>query len=312
MTDSSQNPQLERYLSTLERVLQPFPVGDRAEIVTEIRSHILSALERDPSQNLKQILGALGEPEVVANRYLIERGLKPTKPAFHPVLKWIVFGFLGAFALLLIFIGVVIYHFTPLVQMDSSQNSVSLFGGNIQVNSEDSRSFLKDILSHRNHHENKMEGTATLTPGHLIRVEFATGHLELSTSKNNELTWTCTNSAKSKSDSFLPELKDKEIHLDFRKFGTLRCDIVAPVNTKIDVTGLNGRIFMDEPGFSAKVQLTNGRVNVAPDSDLTSNFKVTTDNGKADTFPSSQDKNALQFDIHVLNGNITLSDGDFE
>lgn len=35
------DPRLENYLNSLERSLQPLPISDRAEIVTEIKSHVL-------------------------------------------------------------------------------------------------------------------------------------------------------------------------------------------------------------------------------------------------------------------------------
>src|SRR6187549_1830430 len=99
------DPRLESYLTSLERVLRPFPVSDRAEIITEIKSHVLSALERDPQARLDSVLSALGEPETVANRYLLERGLKPTKTSISPIVKWLIIGFLGTFAMILFFIG---------------------------------------------------------------------------------------------------------------------------------------------------------------------------------------------------------------
>jgi uncharacterized membrane protein len=76
----STDPRLEGYLAKLETVLGPFSASDRAEIIMEIKSHVLAALDRDPNASMDSILAALGEPETVANRYLMERGMKPTKP----------------------------------------------------------------------------------------------------------------------------------------------------------------------------------------------------------------------------------------
>src|SRR5215217_1399531 len=99
----SDEQKLEQYLSRMESVLKTFPTSDRAEVILEIKSHVYSALESDPNQTMVGILNALGEPEVVANRYLMERGLKPTRPPISPIVKWLVFGFLGTLGLMLIF-----------------------------------------------------------------------------------------------------------------------------------------------------------------------------------------------------------------
>lgn len=77
MTNDSR---LDDYLTKLERLLMLFSVSDRAEIILEIKSHVHSALARDPNTQMDSILSALGEPEFVANRYLMERGMKPAKP----------------------------------------------------------------------------------------------------------------------------------------------------------------------------------------------------------------------------------------
>jgi len=85
-------PKLEGYLSLLDKTLGPISISERAEIVTEIKSHVLEAQQRDPSLSLEAILSSLGEPEQVANKYLLERGLKPSKPSTRPFVKWLVAG----------------------------------------------------------------------------------------------------------------------------------------------------------------------------------------------------------------------------
>ena len=105
MAKTANDPRLENYLTALDSALKPLSISDRADIVTEIKSHVMSALEREPERALDAILAALGEPETVANRYLIERGQKPSKPSISPAVKWIVIGFLGTFALILLFVG---------------------------------------------------------------------------------------------------------------------------------------------------------------------------------------------------------------
>ena len=65
------NIKLERYLGKLDNGLGSIPVSEKAEIITEMKSHILDAHAKDDSKKLEDILAAIGEPEFVANRYLI-------------------------------------------------------------------------------------------------------------------------------------------------------------------------------------------------------------------------------------------------
>lgn len=132
----STDPRLENYLATLDRALSPLPVSDRAEIVTEIKSHVLSAMERDSATSLDSILAALGEASTVANRYLLERGLKTGKPPISPVVKWVVIGFLGTVALLVAGIVALLLQLSPVVQIDGKEEKVSLLGGFILIDGE--------------------------------------------------------------------------------------------------------------------------------------------------------------------------------
>src|SRR5690606_30737669 len=86
---------------------------------------------------MDSILAALGEPETVANRYLMERGMKPTKPPMSPVVKWVVIGFLGTTAMLFAFLGVALFKFSPLFTIDGEKEQISILGGMIQINGEE-------------------------------------------------------------------------------------------------------------------------------------------------------------------------------
>ena len=125
------NQKLENYLVRLERSLGPISVSEKAEIITEIKSHVLEALSRDETKSTDSILASLGEPEQVASRYLIERGLEPKKPPKHPIVKWIVLGFLGTVGLILITFLIVLWKFTPIVKV--SNGEVKLLGGMVEV-----------------------------------------------------------------------------------------------------------------------------------------------------------------------------------
>lgn len=136
------DPNLESYLAKLDAALEQISVGDRAEIITEIKSHVLETQTKRPSQSLQDILTELGDPELVAKRYLQERHIQPRMPKrefsmlwLSSTIKWLVIGFLGTLSILVLIIGLIIWRFTPLVSVDELHNRVLLGGGIIKIQS---------------------------------------------------------------------------------------------------------------------------------------------------------------------------------
>lgn len=301
----SNNPQLERYLSSLEKVLAPFPVSDRAEIITEIKSHILSALERDPAAQMDTILSAMGEPETVANRYLMERGIKPSRPSISPIVKWLVIGFLGMFAMSLLFAMVVFTKFSPLIKVDGKNDHVSLLGGLIDLDGKKDHFKLGRILGGEN--ERTIEGSASVDPKNTFFVNFGNGKLEVLNAKNSELLWTCTVREDDHTDIF-PSTTTEGTHLDLTGFKGIGCSIYVPKVSSIHIKGGNGKIEIDQPNSGVKVELTNGKVDFTPNKDKDYKYDVSLDIGKIDRFVSSNKPGAIPVSIHLVNGKISLED----
>lgn len=299
------DPRLEKYLTTLEQALKAFPVSDRAEIITEIKSHVQSALSRDPSQQLDTVLRALGEPETVANRYLIERGLKPTKPPISPIVKWIVIGFMGTFAMILIFIGVVISHFTPLLHIDENKDRVSLLGGLVELNGQSGKFTVRGIP--RGVGGNTIDGTAELLPDQKLSLKFGNGRFELNNSKDKKFSWEC-NTHDPTVKAFNPVSEKTDLVLDFSELLEVKCKISIPENTKVFIQGANGKVELDKPHYDVNLDLSNGKVDFDPDKDHKYNYKLSVKNGKVDEFISSDDPNAHLIVVQMTNGKISQGD----
>src|SRR3990167_8860664 len=116
-------PKLEAYLSELDKYLGQISVSDRADIIIEIKSHVLDAQSKNPTQDIEVILNSMGDPESVAKRYLQERGLQAGIAAktsslsmmwLPAAIKWLVIGFLGFISIIVIVVALLIWRFTPL------------------------------------------------------------------------------------------------------------------------------------------------------------------------------------------------------
>lgn len=299
------DPRLESYLSSLEQVLKPFPVSDRAEIVTEIKSHVLSTLERDPQTRLDTVLAALGEPETVANRYLMERGLKPTQPPISPVVKWLVIGFLGTFAMLLIFAGIIVTRFTPLLHVDDSEDRVSLFGGMIEVDGKNGKVLVNGSFGDAwEGARRSFDGSYAITKGQSIAVKFGNGKINVVNSDDSKLSWNCS-TRKSQTPPQSPTTDKDGVALDLSALSWVKCELSIPENTKLLINGSNGKIEFNEPRFSLAANITNGKVGIHPDEDKAYRYDVGVTNGMTDSFTSSDKADAYTVSIHVANGKIS-------
>lgn len=145
-------PKLESYLAELDKYLTQIPVSDRADIIIEIKSHVLDAQSKNPSQDIESILSSMGDAESVAKRYLQERGLQAATPVktssmmwLPASIKWLVIGFLSFIGIIVIVAALLIWRFTPLISVDEANNRISIGGGLIQIHDTDVSNVAKDI-----------------------------------------------------------------------------------------------------------------------------------------------------------------------
>jgi hypothetical protein len=311
----STDPKLERYLESLAQCLRAIPVSDRAEIVTEIKSHVLDTLERDPSQSLQDVLSSLGEPENVANRFLLERGLKPGKPSKTPVVKWLTVGFLGTFGMILVFIMAVIWTFTPLIQVNEDKGSVRLLGGLINIADSKSKGKgkgwnldldLKSLadLNWGSGDYRKIKGDMSVDPKshQQLSVDFNNGKLEIERGQEKTLHWEC----KFKGEGADPKIvsKGKGLSLDLSLFKGSSCELQVPAGLAMDLNGKNGKIEVSQATAALNVGLINGKISFTPDNNTPYTYEVHVDHGSRDDFESSSDRHAVPVKLSLQNGKI--------
>lgn len=298
--NAKQDHRLETYLSSLERVLKPFPVGDRAEIVTEIKSHILDALARDPQTRLDTVLSALGEPEMVANRYLLERGLKPAKPPISPIVKWMVVGFLGTVAMLLIFVGFLLSRFHPLITIDEPNNKLTLLGGLIKLDGDKGTFKLEGPFGG---FAAVFDGSSPLNPGQSAFVKFTNGKFDIRNSDENQFNWSCRGAGSAAPKQMITD--NTGLKLDLTTLVGADCELEIPENAKLIIEGANGKIELDNPRFSIGAKVTNGKIAIDPDESQEYIYDLSVTTGKIDKFVSSDKPNALAISIKINNGKIS-------
>ncbi len=302
---------LESYLHSLDKALGQIPISQRAEIVTEIKSHILAAQESDPSATIDQILASLGQPEIVANRFLLEKGLKPIPPSRSPVMKWLVIGFLGTVGIFTLFVTVLIFKFSPLIEVNEKNGRVKIFGGTIDINDFEERDFaywngkkgkfkLKVDASSRS---NSIEGAREIDPKAIdkIFIPFSNGKFEITYNSQKKFSWDCRSSEGADSFSMATE-QNRVLTLNLKKTKGIKCELSLPEGVAVSISGVNGDLEIENPHGPMDIQLANGRVVIAPDDKKAYNYDLKVLNGKTDSFDSTNAANAIKIRVEIKNG----------
>lgn len=297
------NTQLEQYLTALDRALGQISVSDRSDIITEIKSHVLEAQARDPQSSVKSILAALGEPENVANRYLMERGIKPGKPSKTPVTKWLTIGFLGTFGIASVVLMLILWRFTPVLKVDEKTGQVIILGGLIEISESTNHATASD--SARDKTRVNFEGEAQIDPSKVTSVDisFSNGEFDLSQSTDGALHWSCAVSRgkpAAKEDS-----QNRSYSLDFNS-SDADCDLEIPSGINLVMRGANGEIDVNQPQSTVDVKLENGRIVISPDSSKQYKYQASVVNGSSEGLVSSNSPDAILIKLAVTNGNIEI------
>lgn len=298
---SNGDVKLEAYLSALDRALGLVPVSQRADIILEIKSHVLDARARTPETSTADLLSSLGAPEQVANRYLLERGLTPAKAPRAPAIKWLTLGFLGTVALCVFALLAVIWRFTPIIDVDEAQGRVRILGGLINVNADETqRRGLggDDDGMMRSHGALDVDG-ATVQK---IEVAFANGQLEVESRASTQFEWDC--SVVAGTPDIAPTTVSGVLRLDLTAAALSKCRIVLPESMAARLSGTNGAVTAADPGATLEIELVNGRIAIDPAADRAYAYELSAARGTVAAFESSPDASAIRIRAAVENGDI--------
>lgn len=313
---------LEHYLSQLDRELQALPTGQRAEIITEIRSHILEAGEKDPAKSIQSLISDMGTPREVAERYLQQKGVKYWAPS--PARNWLRIFALGVAGLMAFAIAstvFMIWYFSPLIHVDEAKGRVTLLGGLIDVNEETDTVKIGGMTVNGSMKNGHLELRSGDDPGHdmqinlggksvtasgeedvknisLLKIPFNTARLALVV-EGSTFKWDC----KSIGAALAPVSVDAGVMtFNLDKMDMAKCDLYIPVALKTQIRGINGALEIENPSADMDIKVTNGKVNIKPARSKVYDFQVSVLNGMHDEFPRSDDKQAVKVKVDLVNG----------
>lgn len=297
---------IEYYLLQLDRGLAALPVSQRAEIVTEIKSHIQDVLTKDPQRDVEAILNDLGSASSVAEKYLASKGMTAQPATRRPWLKWLAVGTVVAFALIFTAGLSVIWYFSPILRVDQQNGRVVLLGGLIDVNEKIGRVRVGGLeVNDALKESSQTKGQDDLTDQNITKIEipFNTAKLDVSSSSDLTMKWDCKSSGHSQLKT---EVTAGVLTLNLDSLNLAKCSISLPAGIATDFHGVNGHMEVDAPRDALNISLTNGKVNIRPDASRVYDFEVQVKNGLQDIFPRSSAKDAVKVKVNVVNGLVKI------
>jgi hypothetical protein len=293
---------VEHYLLQLDRELHALPVSSRAEIITEIKSHIREASEQEGARDIDAILFDLGTPQAVAARYLSAKGITPrANKNGAKWFKWLAIGTVGFFAFIFLSGIAIVWYLSPIIKVDEKQGHVRLFGGLIDVKEDIGEIKIGDVEINDLQDGHRSEGREDLTGKsiHTVKIPFNTAKIEIETNEDNVFSWKCKTTGNKAPEA---QVSAGTLLFDLDSLNLVKCTIGIPAGLATEVKGVNGHMDVDYPSGNVDIALTNGKVNVHPDPAKVYDFEVKVKNGLQDFFPRSRDKNALKVKVSVVNG----------
>jgi hypothetical protein len=241
-----------------------------------------------------------------------QKGSQLIKPYRRPpmnensALKWLVILFLGTMTIVLTFVAVVIWKFSPIIKVDEDNDKVEMLGGLVEVDGiEESIRLGTKILEKGDFDwvEKKENFTVDRSKHKVIKVEFANGKFEFNTSSDDTLRIECETFGE---NSITPKVSVETIYVDLTDTAVAKCDIEVPKDMKVEVDGSNGKIEIERPLFSFAAEMANGRFEFEADSSAKYRFQTSIVNGRVDKFESSDDPRAYQIVMKLVNGRIKV------
>lgn len=306
------NKTLEKYLEDLFTALAPLSVSERSEIVTEIKSHILSKLESDEGKSLKDVLDEIGEPKTLAAVYREERGMPsdkdcddtddtdddhdsvdPVKMAQDLISRMV----------------------------DIEDDHVRLFGGLIDIDSKRGRLKIGDLFTFdgKSHvetasralgkHQYRGKHNVSEDEDRTLLIRWNVGKVDVVVHDSNEISWKWKGIGASEHEVLL--LEGDEIVLDLSHYGPGKGTIYVPNSLPLQIEAEVGKLHLHNPTRDTVVKISVGKVEILAHPLREYRWNLRVDMGRVDAPESSKNPAAPEITVAVNTGKISVGKSDY-
>lgn len=282
------------YLKQLEYYLLDLSVMERAKLLSEISEEI----------STKELLD-LEDPLTFINT-------KRNIAGFTPYQEKQNFSFLRFFAKFfafliissMLFVGFLVWKFTPLLKIDDATNSITILGGLIDIDGKSGKVKILDEVqfTEDKYTDNLLADFSLDQRRDEVILNFNSGQFTLKGSPTSELKLNCKLSVAA--DNKMLITNDDHILIDFTHIEGQTCEIQIPQDKKITLEGKEAAINIERPEFNTYIELEAGSVTISPEVEIDYNFKLDVKEGYTGIFNSSPEEDAYEIQISIGTGSI--------
>ena len=282
------------YLKQIENYLNDLEVMERAKLLSEINSQIIDSDTRD-----------LEDPLLIANKKRVEHGFYPYKHKEKP--SFLRF-FLKLSAIMTIivmsFIGIIIWKFTPVFHVDEEKNRVIILGGLIDIDGKAGRFKVGDQYQFTEaKYENEFQAQLNLSQEQdEIIIEFNSGAFNIKTTEDTNFQVSCK--LETQPTANILENNKNSIEIDFTKMEGSSCDLIIPSGKKLSLEGKSSNIDLIEPTYNTYIEVDSANIQILPAPETIYKFDIEVKNGHI-----GQDLNKKPLDQYDYELNIELENG---
>lgn len=292
--------EINPYLKEVEKFLEDLPILDRNKIISDLNSELL-----ENNEILKR------PASVVADEKRIEAGfdaykVKNSKSSFGRVI-FKTFAFM--FVCFLIFIGFLMWKFTPLLKIDEENQKVTILGGLIDIDGKSGKFIVGDEVHFTaSNYTNDLTGSIVILSHELnstpIKLNFESGKFTFQTSPTDDFSFECKLSSPPTEDMITQA--PNSIVLNFKELEGSNCTISIPEKAKFFAKGETAAVDLVAPHFDFDLELESGNIVISPDENRTYDYDLKVETGILSDYTSTDDvAGEHKIRIRLESGNIS-------
>lgn len=299
---------VQRLLSDVDFYLKNLSFEQRTAILATVQEDIQKMREIQPDITEAEIVKKLGPAPQVTLRYASLHGIKIELPRKRSPLTALLKVCIILTLVIGVPIGIAIFMFTPIMEVDESKGVIKFLGGNIVINSEEQTFQFGDRVLTGDKRPQSVEGNIDVQKLNIKELELAMNNIDITlrNSADTILNWDCTVHEKVTQDYIDHQQSSSKLLLKLDTWSELSCDFNIPQGLKITANASNGRMNFEELKNSIDASLTNGQISFRANQNAGYEFNTNVNSGVNAIFSNSGDQ--YKINLNVKKGRISNLD----
>jgi hypothetical protein len=295
---------IQDFLLKTEEFLSDLPLQEREMAMEEWRRQLRDYAQAMPGVDFTRFKMALGGPRGAANFIRLKQKIPLQYGSGPGIKRAVVLTTAAGIIAFVLLLGFLWWKFTPIFSF--KEDRVQVLGGLIDIDGQLGQVKFGDNYEFSDSQfKNVFEGTYEIPAESVedVLIEFDRGQIEISYTPDPRIVWNCKVSAEP-GEGFIRQEKEVII-MNLKSVGGTDCEIKVPTRLKHTISGDAGKVDLIAPTNDTFVQLGNGIVLIAPDSENSYRFDLKVGQGLVDpSFAPLSSEDGIEIKVDLGNGSV--------